>query len=105
MKGFETREKYRQTVMFTATMSPAIERLARQYLRRPAVVHIGSVGKPTERVEQVCIFSLKFGVLGWIHFKGAGRLENSTVSSRILELAPNLLYEIEFSNSELLEIF
>lgn len=53
MKGFATREKYRQTVMFTATMSSAIERLARQYLRRPAVVHIGSVGKPTERVEQV----------------------------------------------------
>uniref|UniRef100_A0A8R1ER74 Helicase ATP-binding domain-containing protein n=1 Tax=Caenorhabditis japonica TaxID=281687 RepID=A0A8R1ER74_CAEJA len=53
MKGFATREKYRQTVMFTATMSSAIERLARQYLRRPAVVHIGSVGKPTERVEQM----------------------------------------------------
>ncbi|ULT99479.1 hypothetical protein L5515_003513 [Caenorhabditis briggsae] len=53
MKGFETRDKYRQTVMFTATMSPAIERLARQYLRRPAVVHIGNAGKPTERVEQV----------------------------------------------------
>nr|pir hypothetical protein F01F1.7 - Caenorhabditis elegans [Caenorhabditis elegans] len=53
MKGFSTREKYRQTVMFTATMSSAIERLARQYLRRPAVVHIGSAGKPTERVEQV----------------------------------------------------
>ncbi|KAF1762375.1 hypothetical protein GCK72_010637 [Caenorhabditis remanei] len=53
MKGFQTRQKYRQTVMFTATMSPAIERLARQYLRRPAVVHIGSAGKPTERVEQI----------------------------------------------------
>ncbi|KAK6014243.1 helicase protein, partial [Ostertagia ostertagi] len=39
--------------MFTATMSPAIERLARAYLRRPAVVHIGSAGRPTERVEQV----------------------------------------------------
>jgi ATP-dependent RNA helicase DDX23/PRP28 len=41
--------------MFTATMSPAIERLARTYLRRPASVYIGSVGKPTERVEQVII--------------------------------------------------
>lgn len=38
--------------MFTATMGPAIERLARNYMRRPAVVHIGSAGKPTERVEQ-----------------------------------------------------
>ena len=42
-----------QTVMFTATMPPAVERLARSYLRRPAVVYIGSVGKPTERVEQI----------------------------------------------------
>ncbi|ETN69729.1 helicase protein [Necator americanus] len=42
-----------ETVMFTATMSPAIERLARAYLRRPAVVHIGSAGRPTERVEQI----------------------------------------------------
>ncbi|KAI6180721.1 RNA helicase [Aphelenchoides besseyi] len=41
------------TVMFTATMNPSVERLARQYLRRPAVVYIGAVGRPTERVEQV----------------------------------------------------
>jgi ATP-dependent RNA helicase DDX23/PRP28 len=39
--------------MFTATMPPAVERLARNYLRRPAVVYIGAVGKPTERVEQI----------------------------------------------------
>ena len=42
----------RQTVTFTATMPPSVERLARSYLRRPAVVSIGSAGKPTERVEQ-----------------------------------------------------
>ncbi|KAK6029707.1 DEAD/DEAH box helicase [Ostertagia ostertagi] len=52
MNNFATRDKYRQTVMFTATMSPAIERLARAYLRRPAVVHIGSAGRPTERRRQ-----------------------------------------------------
>ena len=39
--------------MFTATMPAAVERLARTYLRRPAVVYIGSVGKPTERTEQI----------------------------------------------------
>jgi ATP-dependent RNA helicase DDX23/PRP28 len=39
--------------MFTATMPPAVERLARTYLRRPAGVYIGSVGKPTERTEQI----------------------------------------------------
>ncbi|CAL1288003.1 unnamed protein product [Larinioides sclopetarius] len=41
------------TVMFTATMPPAVERLARTYLRRPSIVYIGSVGKPVERVEQI----------------------------------------------------
>ena len=41
-----------QTVMFTATMPPAVERVARSYLRRPSVVYIGSVGKPVERVKQ-----------------------------------------------------
>ncbi|VDN55233.1 unnamed protein product [Dracunculus medinensis] len=49
--GFEP--EVQKTVMFTATMSPAIERLARAYLRRPAVVYIGSIGRPTERVEQI----------------------------------------------------
>ena len=39
--------------MFTATMPPPVERLARTYLRRPAVVYIGSIGRPVERVEQV----------------------------------------------------
>merc|ERR1712059_111561 len=52
-ENFWTKDKYRQTVMFTATMPPAVERLARTYLRRPAIVHIGSIGKPVERVEQV----------------------------------------------------
>jgi len=52
-QNFKTRNKYRQTVMFTATMPPAVERLARTYMRRPAYCYIGSVGRPTERVEQV----------------------------------------------------
>ena len=33
MANFNTRERYRQTVMFTATMPPTVERLARSYLR------------------------------------------------------------------------
>ena len=52
-KNFLSKDKYRQTVMFTATMPPAVERLARTYLRRPAVVYIGSAGKPIDRVEQI----------------------------------------------------
>lgn len=53
MANFASKKKYRQTVMFTATMPPPVERLARTYLRRPAIVYIGSAGKPTERVEQI----------------------------------------------------
>ncbi len=55
-ENFKLKNKYRSTVMFTATMPPAVERLARTYLRRPAVVYIGSAGKPTERVEQIVYF-------------------------------------------------
>ena len=57
-ENFRLKNKFRQTVMFTATMPPAVERLARTYLRRPAIVHIGSIGKPVERVEQV-LFNVK----------------------------------------------
>ncbi|KRX56182.1 putative ATP-dependent RNA helicase DDX23, partial [Trichinella sp. T9] len=53
LSNFYSKKKFRQTVMFTATMSSAVERLARNYLRRPAVVYIGAIGKPTERVEQI----------------------------------------------------
>jgi len=49
----DVKKKFRQTVMFTATMPTAVERLARSYLRRPAIVYIGSIGKPTERTEQI----------------------------------------------------
>ncbi|XP_039279809.1 probable ATP-dependent RNA helicase DDX23 [Nilaparvata lugens] len=53
LANYNSKKKFRQTVMFTATMPPAVERLARTYLRRPAVVYIGSIGKPTERTEQI----------------------------------------------------
>ncbi|KAH8921051.1 DEAD-domain-containing protein [Atractiella rhizophila] len=43
---------YRQTVMFSATMPTAVERLAKKYLRRPAVVTIGVAGQAVDTVEQ-----------------------------------------------------
>lgn len=55
LANFASKKKYRQTVMFTATMPPPLEKLARSYLRRPATVYIGTVGKPTERVQQIVI--------------------------------------------------
>ncbi|KAF0300909.1 putative ATP-dependent RNA helicase DDX23 [Amphibalanus amphitrite] len=53
LENFKSKHRYRQTVMFTATMPPSVERLARNYLRRPAVVYIGGGSKPAERVEQI----------------------------------------------------
>ncbi|KAL1964611.1 hypothetical protein VTN77DRAFT_6785 [Rasamsonia byssochlamydoides] len=46
------KERYRQTMMYTATMPPAVERIARKYLRRPAIVTIGNVGQAVDTVEQ-----------------------------------------------------
>ncbi|KAI8979550.1 P-loop containing nucleoside triphosphate hydrolase protein [Mycotypha africana] len=45
-------QKYRQTIMFSATMPPAVERLAKKYLRKEAVVTIGQAGQAVETVEQ-----------------------------------------------------
>ncbi|KAJ9655226.1 mRNA splicing protein prp28 [Neophaeococcomyces mojaviensis] len=44
--------RYRQTMMYSATMPAAVERIARKYLRRPAIVTIGNVGEAVDTVEQ-----------------------------------------------------
>ncbi|CAI6009027.1 unnamed protein product, partial [Closterium sp. NIES-65] len=43
---------YRVTYMFSATMPPSVERLARKYLRNPVVVTIGTAGKATDLITQ-----------------------------------------------------
>lgn len=48
----KTRNAYRQTVMFSATMPPSVERLAKIYLRRPINVTVGQVGQVVDRIEQ-----------------------------------------------------
>jgi ATP-dependent RNA helicase DDX23/PRP28 len=48
--------RYRQTMMYTATMPVAVERIARAYLRRPAIVTIGQAGEAVETVEQIVEF-------------------------------------------------
>lgn len=48
----EDNRVYRTTYMFSATMPPAVERLARKYLRRPVVINIGSTGKAVDNVTQ-----------------------------------------------------
>jgi ATP-dependent RNA helicase DDX23/PRP28 len=39
-------------MMYTATMPSAVERIARKYLRRPAIVTIGNAGEAVDTVEQ-----------------------------------------------------
>lgn len=53
LANFLTRNRYRQTFMFSATMPPSVERLAKKYLRRPAFIYIGVAGQPTKNIEQV----------------------------------------------------
>ncbi|WVQ85939.1 pre-mRNA-splicing ATP-dependent RNA helicase PRP28 [Cryptococcus sp. DSM 104549] len=43
---------WRVTTLFSATMPPAVERLARKYLRKPATVTIGNAGEAVDTVEQ-----------------------------------------------------
>jgi superfamily II DNA/RNA helicase len=46
------RGRTRVTTLFSATMPPPVERLARKYLKRPAVITIGEAGRAVDTVEQ-----------------------------------------------------
>lgn len=48
----DEKKIYRTTYMFSATMPPGVERLARKYLRNPVVVTIGTAGKTTDLISQ-----------------------------------------------------
>jgi ATP-dependent RNA helicase DDX23/PRP28 len=51
--GEEVRKgRTRVTTLFSATMPPAVERLARKYLKRPATITIGEAGRAVDTVEQ-----------------------------------------------------
>ncbi|MEM7568775.1 MAG: DEAD/DEAH box helicase [Pseudomonadota bacterium] len=45
----------RQTLMFSATMPPSIEQLAKAYLKRPIRVSVAPPASPAEKVEQVAL--------------------------------------------------
>ena len=38
--------------IFSATMPPAVERLTRKYLKKPAIITIGEAGRAVDTVEQ-----------------------------------------------------
>merc|ERR1712048_1271638 len=44
--------KYRVTQMFSATMPPPVERMARQFLRCPSIISIGDPGHAKKDIEQ-----------------------------------------------------
>ena len=44
------KKVHRATYMFSATMPPTVERLARKYIRIPVVVTIGNAGKATNLI-------------------------------------------------------
>ncbi|KAI0318643.1 P-loop containing nucleoside triphosphate hydrolase protein [Amylostereum chailletii] len=48
----------RVTTLFSATMPAAVERLARKYLKRPAIITIGEAGRAVDTVEQRVEFVL-----------------------------------------------
>eukprot|EP01156_Anaeramoeba_ignava_P021675 Anaeramoba_ignava/c19530_g1_i1.p2 GENE.c19530_g1_i1~~c19530_g1_i1.p2 ORF type:complete len:271 (+),score=46.20 c19530_g1_i1:1112-1924(+) len=52
--------RYRQTFMFTATMSPGVERIAQKFLRDPVVVRVGEGGKVVDTVEQEVLMTKEF---------------------------------------------
>ncbi|TKY89906.1 hypothetical protein EX895_001203 [Sporisorium graminicola] len=48
--------RYRVTMLYSATMPPSVERMARVYLRRPATITIGDAGQAVATVEQIVEF-------------------------------------------------
>ncbi|KAL5714310.1 RNA helicase [Ranunculus cassubicifolius] len=53
----DEKKIYRTTYMFSATMPPPVERLARKYLRNPVVVTVGTAGKTTDLITQDVIMT------------------------------------------------
>jgi ATP-dependent RNA helicase DDX23/PRP28 len=50
--GTDSFKGWRVTTLFSATMPPAVERLSRKYLRKPATVTIGDAGEAVDTVDQ-----------------------------------------------------
>ncbi|SPC62754.1 probable U5 snRNP 100 kD protein [Ustilago sp. UG-2017b] len=55
-KGDDVVGRYRVTMLYSATMPPSVERMARVYLRRPATITVGEAGQAVGSVEQIVEF-------------------------------------------------
>lgn len=88
----------RVTTLFSATMPPAVERLARKYLKKPAVITIGEAGRAVDTVEQRVEFAngeekkkfvqliLRRLIITDIKITGSGCLKSSTMKDSRLRL-------------------
>lgn len=54
---FLEKQLVRQTTMFSATMPPSVEALAKLYLRRPAMITVGQAGQAVDRIAQKIIMT------------------------------------------------
>ena len=67
----------RVTTLFSATMPPPVERLAKKYLKRPAIITIGEAGRAVDTVEQRVEFvngDEKKKCVSWFVIDRCGRL-------------------------------
>lgn len=83
------RGRSRVTTLFSATMPPPVERLAKKYLKRPAIVTIGEAGRAVDTVEQKVEFVIgderKKSVKHWPEFSDL-LLMGSHCRQRMLEI-------------------
>lgn len=82
----------RVTTLFSATMPPPVERLAKKYLKKPAIITIGEAGRAVDTVEQRVEFVNGDEKKKWVSFSytssrgtnntaGNGCLRSSTLDS------------------------
>ena len=84
----EADRKYRTTYMFSATMPPTVERLAKKYLRRPVTITIGSAGRATDNVTQrVMLIKVKQGPASCLTGKMPARSLQVALSQHVLALS------------------
>ena len=60
----------RVTTLFSATMPPPVERLAKKYLKKPAIITIGEAGRAVDTVEQNVEFVQGDEKRKWVVFPG-----------------------------------
>lgn len=58
----------RQMAMFSATMPPPVERLARKFLDKPATITVGTVGKAVDTIHQI-VEMVADGIFFFLYFR------------------------------------